>query len=529
MIGTGWLVENAKAKCRVLVIGLDAAEPSLLRRWAGAGLLPAIARAIASGATRPLKLEPGLYAGSVWPSIFTGRSAGAHGRYNFLKLAPGSYAEERFTPAMLAVEPFWMRLSRAGLRSTLLDIPKMPLPDRFAGMLVSDWGTHDPERPMTVLPADLAAEVAEVAGVDPVGSCDRFECRSPARDELAAALCERVRRRTDLALHLLAKAPADLVFVTYTETHCGGHHLWAAHARAGAAGRGDDPLANPYLRMLQAIDAGIGRLRATVGDRTPLLILSSHGMGDHNDGTHLVDRALRHLDGRGARRGALRLAAGALFRAHRHLPPGLADPLRPALMRLIARAQARDRAGRRWFQVATNDNAAGVRVNLEGREPHGLVEPGPEFDRTLRLLRDRLLELENPTSGAPAFRAVLETRAAFAGGRVGELPDLVLLWNRDHPFEALSAPWLGLVRGRYRGRRVGDHRGEGMLIAAAPGLVDDGTRPALTAMSVAPTITAALGLPADGFEDAAFMPFVRAVRLAEPNPREAAAAVADAV
>lgn len=513
----------------MLVIGLDAAEPSLLRRWAAAGLLPAIARAMAAGATRPVALEPGLYAGSVWPSIFTGRSAGGHGRYNFLRLARGRYAEERFTPAMLAAEPFWMRLTRAGFRSTLLDIPKMPLPDRFLGLLVSDWGTHDPERPMTVLPADLAAEVVDVAGTDPVGSCDRFECRSLARAELAAALCDRAQRRTALALHLLAKAPADLAFMVFTEPHCGGHHLWAAHRAAEAAGRGEDPLANPYLRMLQAIDAGIGRLRAAVGERTPLLILASHGMGDHNDGTHLVDRALRCLEGRRARRGALRLAAAALFRGHRRLPTALADPLRPALLRLVARAQARDRAGRRWFQVATNDNAAGIRINLKGRDPQGLVEPGAEFDRTLRLLRERLLELENPATGAPAFRAVLETRTAFAGDRVGELPDLVLLWNREYPFAALRAPWLGLIRGRYRGRRVGDHRGAGMLIAAAPGLVEDGVRPALTAMAIAPTITAALGLPVDGFDDEPFLPFVRAVRAAGPRPHGAALAVADAV
>ena len=54
-------------------------------------------------------------------------------------------------------------------------------------------------------------------------------------------------------------------------------------------------------------------------------------------------------------------------------------------------------------------------------------------------------------------------------------------------------------------------------------------RPALSAMAVAPTITAALGLPADGFDDEPFMPFVRAVRPAAPNPPEAAMAVADAV
>lgn len=519
---------NGKANCRLLAIGLDAAEPSLVRRWAAAGLLPALARLIAAGATRPLRLEPGLYAGSVWPSLFTGRSAGAHGRYNYLKLQPGGYAERRFDPAMLGAEPFWMRLSRAGLHTTLLDIPKMPLPDRFQGTLVSDWGTHDPERPMTALPAEVAGEVHSIAGIDPVGNCDRFRCRSPAHEALADALCDRANRRTALALHLLEKAPSDLAFLVYSEPHCGGHHLWAAHARAEAAGRGDDPAADPYLRMLQAIDRGIGRLLAAVGPRTPVLVVLSHGMGAHNDASHLLDRALRRLDGTRARRRPLRLAAGALFRLHCRLPRRLGDPTRSALMRFIDSALVRDRECRRWFQLATNDNAPGIRLNLVGREPHGLIAPGAEFEATLGMLRARLLELENPATGARALRDVIETRQAFRGERSGELPDLVLLWNRDHPFDGLRAPWLGTLRGSYRGRRVGDHRGEGLLIAAAPGLLDDGARPALSAMALAPTITAALGLPSDGYDDAPFMPFVEAARRSEPDRRDAAA-LADVV
>ena len=57
---------------RLLAIGLDAAEQSLIRRWIDSGELPVLAslrdRAVCGRTTN----EPGLYTGAVWPTIFTG-------------------------------------------------------------------------------------------------------------------------------------------------------------------------------------------------------------------------------------------------------------------------------------------------------------------------------------------------------------------------------------------------------------------------------------------------------------------------
>ena len=59
---------------RVLVIGLDAAESTLLERWSAEGRLPGIAALTAGGAVwrldNPLETLPG----AVWPEIETGRS-----------------------------------------------------------------------------------------------------------------------------------------------------------------------------------------------------------------------------------------------------------------------------------------------------------------------------------------------------------------------------------------------------------------------------------------------------------------------
>jgi len=505
--------------CRLLVIGLDAAEPSLLRRWAAMGRLPTLAALMERGIVRPLALEPGLYTGSVWPSLVTGRSAGTHGRYNNLQLVAGSYRERRFDPAMLGADPFWRRFPEAGLRALLFDLPKMPVSAGAGSLLVRDWGSHDPEGPLVTLPKALAEEVREVGGRDPVGSCDSFDDRSLGRERLTAALCERVRRRTALALHLLGKSSFDLAFLAFSETHCGGHHLWRAHRAAEAEGRGDDPAANPYLRLCQAIDAAIARILATVGAKVPVLVFASHGMGDHFDATHLLDRALRRLDRGSDRPGLWRAVAAALYRLRAPLPYDLRRRLDPATIALAQRALARDRASRRWFQVATNDNAAGVRLNLVGREPRGLIPAGAAAP-TRDFLRTRLLELRNADTGEPAFAEVIDRHQAFSGDRSGDLPDLVLLWNQSREFTGLTAPWCGELRGRFRGNRVGDHRAEGMLIAGAPGLRPDRQMEPVPVMALAPTICAALGFKDAGFDAPPIAEFVAAVCKAQAAPRQ---------
>lgn len=65
---------------RVLILALDAAEPSLLRRWADDGTLPAIKSLIDAGAVARLRNPPGL-SGATWPTLNSGKTAASHARY----------------------------------------------------------------------------------------------------------------------------------------------------------------------------------------------------------------------------------------------------------------------------------------------------------------------------------------------------------------------------------------------------------------------------------------------------------------
>jgi predicted AlkP superfamily phosphohydrolase/phosphomutase len=180
------------------------------------------------------------------------------------------------------------------------------------------------------------------------------------------------------------------------------------------------------------------------------------------------------------------------------------DPLQSVADRAYDATRSGDRHRRRCFLVPTNDNCAGVRINLAGREPRGIVQPGAELEALCDELRRELLALVEPTSGRPLVREVLRTRDVFAGERAGDLPDLLVRWHRDAPIAGAASPRIGRIDREYRGNRTGDHRAYGALLVRAAG-ADVGTPGAhlgtVSVTDVAPTIGALLGVPlpaADG-------------------------------
>jgi predicted AlkP superfamily phosphohydrolase/phosphomutase len=156
------------------------------------------------------------------------------------------------------------------------------------------------------------------------------------------------------------------------------------------------------------------------------------------------------------------------------------------------------RAFRRSFRVPNNEAFAGIRINLEGREPHGRIRPGAEFDAVCEVLARELLLLRNAASGGPAFHRVERCDQLYPEGtKLHLLPDLLAEWTRDAEFQALESPTIGRVEGRYRGVRTGDHRPHGLFLATGPGLTPGRVDTPVSVMDFGPTVAARLRVELD--------------------------------
>ncbi len=479
---------------KVLCVGIDSAEKDLIFRWAQAGRLPTLRSLLQRGASAVIKNPDGPLSGSVWSSLNTGVSPGRHGRYWNLQLRPGTYQVVQHNYSDVKAAPFWDALSHAGRRVAIIDQPETTAAPDVNGVHIINWGTHAPDAAgFRTWPPTLAADVTARFGHDPVGSCDdraRLDLPALRRDILT-----RVTQRTRLSRYFLDRENWDFFTTVFAEAHCMGHHFWHLHDTAHPA---YDPklveaLGNPIEEVYRAVDGALGDLLADMSADTTIVILCSHGMGPCYGGNFLLDNVLRRLEQRRVSRWRAR---DPFLWGWQRTPEVLRDAVRPLRNRIVQRideAALSFDGTRRFFQLPSNDGCGAVRFNLAGREPHGIVQPGAEYDALCETLNRHLLSLVNVDTGTPAVRHVWRTREIFPGPFQEQFPDLFVEWHRNAPIRRVTSPSTGEVTGVDTQRRTGDHTRDGLLLVIGAG-VACGDIGAISGIDVAPTIAAMLGV-----------------------------------
>jgi len=147
----------------------------------------------------------------------------------------------------------------------------------------------------------------------------------------------------------------------------------------------------------------------------------------------------------------------------------------------------------------------GVRVNLEGREPDGIV-PESQYDRLCDDLVEMLLEVETP-DGKPVFERVARRDDVFSGPYVEEAPDVITVPREYDEFIStrVGDGQFGPPSEPYNHKRDGIVAVSGAGVDAAADLSD------ADLFDVAPTILATMGLPAGDRMDGEVLPAVESV------------------
>lgn len=148
-----------------------------------------------------------------------------------------------------------------------------------------------------------------------------------------------------------------------------------------------------------------------------------------------------------------------------------------------------------------HSNFGHIQINVRGREPDGVVEMGPEYDRLVQEIKRALLGFRDPATGEQIVAHVMTREELFTGERVEHLPDLF--------FETLPGvlPMGISLSGRFEMTQIvgpvepgvnheypGDHEREGLIALLGPG-VRAGVRVDAEILSLAPTLHYLLDLP----------------------------------
>ncbi|HEX4778307.1 MAG TPA: hypothetical protein VFW74_16140 [Acidimicrobiia bacterium] len=131
-----------------------------------------------------------------------------------------------------------------------------------------------------------------------------------------------------------------------------------------------------------------------------------------------------------------------------------------------------------------------VRVNLEGRERHGVVAPA-DYARTCGELERMLGAIRNPRTGRRAVLDVERVDGDPLDRSVDRYADLVVRWSE--PIDAFEHPAVGTI-GPFPLHRTGTHADGGFAWIAGPG-VAPGDRGEGSVADLPPTMLDLLGRP----------------------------------
>jgi predicted AlkP superfamily phosphohydrolase/phosphomutase len=522
---------------RALVLGLDGLEPSLAQRLMAAGEMPALAALSRRSARFQLDHGPAQRTGLAWEHVASGLSPEAGGRWAAVEFDPSTYDAwqegARFTP-------WWAGLDR---RVVVFDAPYVSLRRAPNTRGVVGWGAHDPGVPVGAAPHELLAEFGARFGRYPASEWTYgmpFPSRARTRamgDALSGALDVRARAARWLATERLPDW--DLFFAVAGEAHGAieglGHGVDTGHPHHEHPSGADAHAA--LLGVHRALDRMVGELVAAAGDAA-VVAFTMGGMGpNYSDvpsmvllpellyrrafgeplltipaGWEATPAGIPELEGEDRWSVASRAwvpepelaptLSGELRTAARRLP----EPVKKALRRVRSAVAPREpevhkgrpgqpalRYRRYWPRMPAfalpSFYDGRIRINLRGRERHGIVEPA-RYEQTCRELETMLGECRDPRTGEPVVGAIERACTRDPLALTGSEADLVVVWRGVAA--ALEHPRLGRI-GPVPLRRTGGHTGpHGVAYLTAAG-VAPGDRGIRSSFDVAPTLATLVG------------------------------------
>jgi len=490
------------------MIGMDAAEISLIRRWMDEGALPNLRSMRDRGAFGPMASTAQWLVGSPWPSFYTGTPPSEHGMYHYLIWRPDRMHHERPSQRWMPLQPFWRTIA-ASRRVVAVDIPLAYAPEAFPGTEISGWATHETLEPPASHPPELMHWVHKTFGRPPFDSEEAYLLSATKLLEVRDQCVRTTERVGDLGVALMQQQPWDLFMICFSATHRGGHQLWDKTSMAGEASTAQAKALGEALKDIYvACDTAIGRLVGQAGSDVTTLVFSLHGMGANVSRSELLREMLARVlsDQRTADTPASRPRLAAHLRAL--LPIQLRSWIKNRLpipiqdwLTLFWRTSGLDWKSTRAF-AAFCDLDGYVRVNLRGREAAGIVEPGTEYEALCAQIAEGLRSFVDADTGVPVVDGIARIDELYPGGRMRDhLPDLMIRWCPQPAalHRHIISPRYGAIPwptpGRHPQGRSGNHWPDGFLLASGARVSQGIPIQQAHILDLMPTAYELLGLP----------------------------------
>jgi predicted AlkP superfamily phosphohydrolase/phosphomutase len=465
---------------KVIVIGLDGATFDLISPWIENGEMPNLRQLIQGGISGELTSTYPPLTGPAWSSFMTGKSPSHHGVLEFFHRINGEYRQKLNNPFDIDGSSLWQLLSSAGKRVGVLGVPLTYPPERINGFLITGLLTPAGRRDFTH-PPELLDEIEKQIGTYRLRHDEKYRKSNP--EPFIQEQYEILENNTQAIEYLMTNKSWDFMMAHILGTDRMQHEFW--HVIDPRHPQHDpiesEKLGNVLLDFFREVDNAIGRIINLAGDAA-IIIMSDHGFGPVykfiNFNTWLLEKKflkLKRSFGTQLRYLIFKMGFNytqlgnwilklGLGRRAKRLGRGKREDLQ---RRVFLSLNDVDWSRSRVYSMG---NFGQLFVNLEGREPMGIVSPGEEYESLLDELTQELLSLTDPETKQPVVEKIFRRDDIYNGPYSEQAPDLVFFTQRmeykamglsDFSSPKIIEPVYGTT---------GHHRMNGVLICNKPGV-----------------------------------------------------------
>jgi predicted AlkP superfamily phosphohydrolase/phosphomutase len=306
------------------------------------------------------------------------------------------------------------------------------------------------------------------------------------------------QQRGKYTTYLMEKYNWDIFMVVFNGTDIIQHPLW--DVISGLCNNPTDSHHNKYeqlvLAYFQELDKIIGQLSGLTDENTTIFVVSDHGFGPVEKKVHInnwLDQiGLLSFDVAKVRKKELLIYLRSLISPaamyYRKIFP------RNRSMPMLYRDRFYDCIN--WEKTkafSASRTQQGIYINLKGRQPRGIVEPGREYEEVREFMIAELQKLSDPEKGEPMVNKVYRREEVYAGPFLTYAPDIMFLLQggRYQADDILSRE----IFEDCSSKMTGTHRMEGIIAVKGGKIKENCQIENANMIDLAPTILYCLGVP----------------------------------
>lgn len=452
-----------RAPAKLIIIGLDGLDPLLLRKMVDKGELPNFEKLIKNGVFGKLKstIPPATF--PAWPAMFTGKSPGNLGIFDFFELVKTG---EHYSFKLVAATKWrgdyvWDILSHEGKSCGVINVPFFS-PTKIRGYMISNF----PETTASSYPKELVSEIKlhirKEHDFDPYSSSSRERKRATINMDMESVVSKKLRfdKKSDVFIQVFRIL--DIV----------AHHTLL-----------EEDLRRAYFEVDKIIKQYLGKI-----NETNLIIVSDHGIKRMKRKFYINSWLVNH--------GYLKLKSTPKFGSFA-VPFYKFTSLFPALEKIFDDTLLKLKlVTRKEFFPISSD----ITNIIDWRKTVALTNTcsssnyvGMWLNRNegkkIEELRRDLLGLKDPKTSKAIVRTIFNREDIYKGCELKKLPDVIVEFDADYLIVTQLKPILYINTYSFA------HSLHGTLIACGPDFKKEIEIDGAEIVDVAPTILHIMGCP----------------------------------